>query len=55
MKIKDETTEALHPEEYQYDVSLKGEFIRLVLGSEELADEDKEAILRLGIHALTEV
>ena len=55
LKIKDETTEALHPEEYQYDVSLKGEFIRLVLGSEELADEDKEAILRLGIHALTEV
>ena len=54
LKIKDETTEALHPEEYQYDVSLKGEFIRLVLGSEELADEDKEAVLRLGIRALME-
>ena len=55
LKVRDETTGVIHPEEYQYDVSLKGEFVRLVLGSEELSEEEKEEILRRGIHALEEV
>lgn len=52
LKVKDETTLAVHPEDYQYDVSLKGEFVRLVLASR-MSKEEKEQILRLGIRALS--
>lgn len=51
LKVKDETRLAIHPEDYQYDVSLKGEFVRLVLASR-LSAADKEQVLRLGIRAL---
>ncbi|MCC8140768.1 MAG: metallophosphoesterase [Lachnospiraceae bacterium] len=52
LKVKDETRLAIHPEDYQYDVSLKGEFVRLVLASR-LSAAEKEQVLRLGIRALT--
>ncbi len=51
-KVKDETHMAIHPEDYQNDISLKGEFIRLVLGSD-LGEEEKAAIIRTGMQALT--
>ena len=51
LKVKDKTRLRIRPEDYQYDVSLKGEFIRLVLASD-LADNEKEEILQRGIHAL---
>ena len=41
----------IRPEEYRYDVSLKGEFVRLVLASD-MTDEEKEEILCRGIQAL---
>lgn len=50
-KVKDETHMAIHPEDYQKDISLKGEFIRLVLASD-ASEEDKAAIIRTGIQAL---
>ena len=50
-KVKDETHMAIRPEDYKNDISLKGEFIRLVLSSD--ADEaDKAAMIRTGIQAL---
>lgn len=55
LKIKDETATEIHPEEYQYDVSLKGEFVRLVLEADELSEEEKEEILRRGVQALEEI
>lgn len=51
LKVKDETRLAICPEDYRYDVSLKGEFVRLVLASR-MSGEEKEQILRLGIRAL---
>lgn len=51
LKIQDETTLLIHPEDYRYDMSLKGEFVRLVLNSD-IPDEEKEEILRRGIQAL---
>ena len=36
---------------YKYDVSLKGEFIRLVL-EQEMTDEEKNKIINTGIRAL---
>lgn len=51
LKVKDETRMAIRPEDYQYDISLKGEFVRLVLASR-MGKEEKEQVLRLGIRAL---
>ena len=51
LRVKDETRLAVCPEDYRYDISLKGEFVRLVLAAR-LPKEEKEQILRLGIRAL---
>lgn len=51
VKIKDETKLILDPKDYENDISLKGEFIRLVMASD--ADEaDKIKIIRTGLEAL---
>ena len=42
---------AITPADYKTDISLKGEFIRLVLASD-ASEEDKAAIIRTGIQAL---
>ncbi len=52
VKVKDETKLALEPQDYENDVSLKGEFIRLVMASD-ADDEDKRAMIRAGLEALT--
>lgn len=52
VKIVDESKLAMTPEEYKYDISLKGEFIRMVLSSKK-SDKEKELIIRYGIQALT--
>lgn len=51
VKVKDETHMAINPEDYKNDISLKGEFIRLVLASDG-SEEDKAAIIRTGMQAL---
>ena len=52
VKIVDESKLAITIEEYKYDVSLKGEFIRMVLASKK-SDQEKEQIIRYGIQALS--
>jgi len=39
-------------EDYELDESLKGEFVRAVLNAQELSEEDKAAVIRMGIRAL---
>ena len=51
-KIKNETRMRIDPNDYKNDISLKGEFIRLVLASN-ASDEDKAAMIRTGLQALT--
>ena len=51
VKVQDRTSLAVHPEDYRYDVSLKGEFVRMVLASS-MEQEEKEQVLRMGIRAL---
>lgn len=51
VKVKDETHMAINPEDYRNNISLKGEFIRLVLASD-ASEEDKAAIIRTGMQAL---
>ncbi len=50
-KVKDETHMAINPEDYKNDISLKGEFIRLVLASD-ASEEEKASIIRTGMQAL---
>ena len=51
-KVKDETHMAIDPEDYKNDISLKGEFIRLVLASD-ASEEEKATMIRTGLQALT--
>lgn len=51
VKIADESKLLLEPASYENDVSLKGEFTRLVMGSA-LSDGEKERILCAGLQAL---
>lgn len=51
LKIKDKTRLAWNPEDYRYDKSLKGEFVRMLAASG-LPEEEKERIILTGIRAL---
>ena len=51
VKIKDESRLEIAKEDYEHDISLKGEFIRMVLASDK-TEEEKERIIRFGIQAL---
>ena len=46
------TQQAADVDDYEKDASLKGEFIRMVLGSE-LSQEQKAEVIRCGILALS--
>jgi DNA repair exonuclease SbcCD nuclease subunit len=51
VSVVDESNLSLRPETYEHDVSLRGEFVRMVLASG-LARADSERIIRCGIKAL---
>ena len=51
-KIKDESRLKIDKETYEHDISLKGEFIRLVMASSK-TPEEKEQIICCGIRALS--
>ena len=50
-KVKNLATLALDPRDYENDISLKGEFIRLVMASDK-GEEEKAQLIRLGLLAL---
>ena len=51
-EVKDESSIRISPDDYKYDRSLKGEFIRLVSSKSELSDAEKDKIIRTGLAAL---
>ncbi len=51
-EVKDDSKMRINPDDYKYDKSLKGEFIRLVLASNDIEEADKDRIIRTGIAAL---
>lgn len=51
-RVKDLTKLEINVKEYQYDATLKGEFIRLVLSSS-LAEDEKQQVILSGIKALS--
>ncbi len=50
-KVKDESGIMIRPEDYQNDISLKGEFIRRVLASD-LKESEKERVIACGLRVL---
>lgn len=50
-KVKDKTRLAIHAEDYAHDVSLRGEFVRRVLGAS-LPPEERDRVLLYGLRAL---
>lgn len=54
VKIKNETQMGINYEDYKNDISLKGEFIRLVLESEDINETEKNDVIRFGLQALFE-
>ena len=52
VKLIDKTKIKIDTEKLAGDLSLKGEFIRLVLNNTELDDELKNRVIELGIKAL---
>lgn len=51
-KIKDKSSYRVDYSQYEKDMSLKGEFIRTVMESEDLSQEEKAAIIHYGMQAL---
>ena len=52
LKIEDKPRIKINYMKYQNDISLKGEFIRLVLSQEDISEEEKSKIISTGIKAL---
>ena len=51
-EARDESGIRINPEDYKYDRTLKGEFIRLVSAKTDISDEEKDKIIRTGLAAL---
>ena len=53
VSVKNETLKKIDPKEYEGDLSLRGEFIRAVMGNADLTDERKRQMITLGLKALS--
>jgi DNA repair exonuclease SbcCD nuclease subunit len=51
-EVRDESSIRISPDDYKYDRSLKGEFIRLVTSKKDLTEDEKDKIIRTGLAAL---
>ena len=52
VKVYDEATLKIDMEDYRYDESLKGEYVRQVMADDSIPDEDKKIIIRYGLQAI---
>jgi len=52
-KIDDETALRLNPEDYLYDRSLKGEFVRQVMADDSISADEKSIVIRYGLKAIS--
>lgn len=52
ISVKDKTEKKIDVGKYANDLSIKGEFIRTVYAETDLGDEEKTAVIRLGLRAL---
>lgn len=53
ISVKDRTRRRIRPEDYLGDLSLRGEFIRTVMGDANLTEEEKENVISVGLRVLS--
>ncbi len=53
VKVEDATEYKVEVEDFKGDLSLRGDFVRLVLAEESLSEEERAAIVRYGLQALS--
>ena len=51
-EVKDSSHISVNPDDYKYDTTLKGEFIRLVYADDTLDEETKRRVVERGVFAL---
>lgn len=52
INVKNKTLPLIDPKKYENDLSLKGEFVRLVYANNDLTEEEKKRVAALGLKAL---
>lgn len=52
VKVYDETTLKIDVDDYMFDESLKGEYVRQVMADASISEEDKRIIIRYGLQAI---
>ncbi len=52
VKVADETTLEVDADRFMLDESLKGEFVRTVMAAEDLSEDDRAAVIRIGLKAI---
>ena len=51
-EVKDRSRIAIDPADYEGDISVRGEFVRLVFANESLSDEERDLLLSIGLRTL---
>jgi hypothetical protein len=51
-RLRDATTLRINIEDYLYDQSLRGEYVRMVMTDPSVRPEDKTAVIRCGFRAM---
>ena len=51
-RLRDATTLQINIEDYLYDQSLRGEYVRMVMADPSVPPEDKTAVIRCGFRAM---
>jgi hypothetical protein len=51
-RLRDATTLRINIEDYLYDQSLRGEYVRMVMADPSVPPEDKTAVIRCGFRAM---
>lgn len=52
VKVYDETRLLVNYEDYLLDESLKGEFVRAIMNADDISENDKPAVIRMGLRAI---
>ena len=53
VKVYDESSLKINIDEYLMDMSLKGEYVRRIMAATDISEEDKKAIVQIGLRAMS--
>ena len=53
VKVCDESSLKINIDDYLMDMSLKGEYVRRIMAATDISEEDKKAIVQIGLRAMS--